>query len=217
MVNWVTNEVKRFELAMSQPLRIFIAVTLPTNVRDVLQETIEALKSYGISGVRWTSKEHIHLTVKFLGNVKKWVLPSVLHRLNEVVLDTGPFHLKLEHLHTFPKGKSARIVWTGIDGNLDALLFLQDSIQEEMVNLGFRKDSRNSLPHITLGRVNYNGTAKQRECIRRGVDILKIPGKAYWEVESIDVMESKLFHSGAAYYKLAQIRLGSLLKKSELA
>ena len=120
---------------MSQPLRIFIVVTLPDNVRDVLQETIETLKSYGISGVCWTSKEHIHLTVKFLGNVGKRVLPSVLHRLNEVVLDMVPFHLRLGHLNTFPKGKLARIIWTGIDGNLDPLLFLQDSIQEEMVKV----------------------------------------------------------------------------------
>ena len=212
MVNWVTIE-KKFELAMSQPLRIFIVVTLPDNVRDVLQETIETLKSYGISGVRWTSKEHIHLTVKFLGNVEKRVLPSILHRFNEVTLDMVPFHLRLGHLNTFPKGKLARIIWTGIDGNLDPLLFLEDSIQEEMVNLGFRKESRSSLPHITLGRVKYNGTSKQRECVRKVVDILKIHGKAYWEVESIDVMESKLFHSGSVYHKLAQIRLGSLLKK----
>lgn len=199
---------------MSQPLRVFIAITLPDNVRDVLQETIEALKSHGIFGVRWARKEHVHLTVKFLGNVEKEALPSVLHRLNEVGLDTNPFDLKLGHLHAFPKGKLSRIVWTGIDGNLDALLFLQDSIQEEMVNLGFRKESRNSLPHITLGRVKYNGTAKQREYMCRGVDVLKILGKAYWGVESIDVMESKLFRSGAVYHKLAQIRLGSLLKKS---
>ena len=198
---------------MTQSCRIFIAVTVPDNTREVLLETVETLKSLGVSGVRWTSKDAIHLTLKFLGNVEKWRIKSILHRLDEVALCMAPFHLRLGHLHTFPPGKLVRILWAGIEGNLDALLFLQDSIEEEMVDLELPKDKRNSVPHITLGRVKNNGTSKQRKRIRDVVDRLKAAGKANWEVKWIDVMESQLFPSGAVYHKLGQIRLSFLLKK----
>jgi len=52
--------------ADAETIRAFIAIELPNNVKEFLEETSSRLKKCG-ADVKWVRTSGIHLTLKFLG------------------------------------------------------------------------------------------------------------------------------------------------------
>ena len=66
-----------------EKIRLFIALPLTCEVRRKLR-VITASLSERISGVRWSRAENIHLTLKFLGDVKTKKVGEIKRLLKEV-------------------------------------------------------------------------------------------------------------------------------------
>lgn len=85
--------------------RIFIAINLPEQVKDKLTGF-----KYEVPA-KWTKKENLHITLKFLGNVWDEYLPDVLEETKKLALKTAPFVVKLDKIDYFPNKERAKYIF----------------------------------------------------------------------------------------------------------
>ena len=80
-------------------MRFFVAIELPEEVRDYLF-TLKNKFHKDLAKVHWVAKKHIHLTLKFLGEVDEKLIKIFIEELNKIKF--RPFELELDKLGAFP-------------------------------------------------------------------------------------------------------------------
>ena len=68
-----------------EPIRAFIAIELPDQIKASLSQLQDTLKKSRSASVKWVDTEGIHLTLKFLGNVDEGEIPALNKALSEAV------------------------------------------------------------------------------------------------------------------------------------
>ena len=188
---------------MSNTIRTFIAIELPEKIGSAISKVQEGIRSYGFK-IRWVRPENIHLTLKFLGNIKEADTEKVGKIVFESVKGYKPISLKAKGIGVFPGIKKPRVVWTGISDQLNLLTELQKTLDEKLEGIGFPKEKRPFRGHLTLGRV------KAKIDPKRLSDALKEFAKFESESFSADrviLYKSELKPKGAVYTKLANLLL----------
>ena len=107
-----------------EPVRCFIAVELPEEVRDEIAQLQAQLKSDNQPGVKWVNPYGIHLTLKFLGSVAQDRISQITRAMGEAAQGVAPFHLKVEGLGVFPNLRRVQVAWVGLSGEVTSTLKL---------------------------------------------------------------------------------------------
>jgi 2'-5' RNA ligase len=176
-------------------VRLFLAVNLPPDLRDVLWSAAEPLRA-GAFPIRWVAPDGLHITMKFLGHVDADRVPGVRERLDRAVVGAKPFSLLLSGFGAFPSPRRPRIVWAGCEP-APPLELLQDRVEREMQELGFPVEARVFHPHVTVGRVKRGAKAQVMDGLEGRLANLTFHEE--FTVQSVDLMESTLHPSGARY------------------
>ena len=137
---------------MAETIRAFIAVELSDQIKETIRNFQEHLKPSGCD-IAWVKPENIHLTLKFLGDVKTKMLPSVIETLRDVCKDLRPFDTTLTQSGVFPDLRHPRVVWIGLDDTDGNLARMARSLETTLGNIGLRKERRDFQAHITVGRI----------------------------------------------------------------
>jgi 2'-5' RNA ligase len=183
-------------------MRSFIAIDLPPDIKESIRGVICEL-SAGATGIRWVSVENIHLTLKFLGEVKEDLVPKVEKQLRAAAVKHKAFNITVRGAGAFPNLRSPNVLWIGIEVS-EALLSLFRDIEAGMAGLGFEPEARRFSPHLTVGRVkDKNGT----EPAMRRLSTYKDTIFGTIDVQEIRLMKSVLKPSGAEYSSVADIGL----------
>ena len=111
--------------------------------------------------VRWPDPANLHLTLKFLGEVPDGDVPGVCEAARRAATRSAPFSFALRGLGCFPPKGPARIVWAGVEPQGDGLLECQKAVEDEMAELGFRREGRAYSPHLTIGRVRQGHDTRE--------------------------------------------------------
>lgn len=69
--------------------RIFIGFRLHPEIQSSLRQTVQKLKDDGIANGTLTTREKLHVTIKFIGNTPGDVIPMLLQELQKTVADKG--------------------------------------------------------------------------------------------------------------------------------
>ena len=184
--------------------RLFIAIDLPTPLRDQLTAL------YGPArGITWTRTEQLHLTLRFLGDVDVSLRESLEQKLAAVSVE--PFVLPVEGLGSFPPRGPARVLWVGVGRGHTRLHQLRQQIDDALLACGLDLDVRFFHPHVTLGRVKDEAPP--------GVvaDFLKKHGAfeaAPFRVTSFILYASELRSSGAIHTPWRTFSLAADVKTS---
>ena len=93
-------------------VRTFVAVEMPENIRRQFGE-VESRLMKADAHVKWVEPHHIHITMKFLGEIDEDRLVDVFRGVEEGVRGLGPFEASLAGLGAFPNLKRPRVVWVG--------------------------------------------------------------------------------------------------------
>jgi len=147
-----------------------------------------------------------HITLKFLGETDA----EVCRRLREAVrkLDPGiaaqPYAMK--GLGAFPGLRRPRVIWCGLDLDAGALARLQRSIEELCAVHGFKNESRQFTPHLTLARVRTDARLPEELTRFMTENGATVYGES--RVERIVLFKSELRREGPVYTALEEIRLG---------
>ena len=195
---------------MTQPdgtLRVFIALSIPSTAKSVLGKVVQDLMAQVSNGVRWVGLDGMHLTLKFLGNIDSVQVGDIVEAMGQASQNTTPFPMLLSGLGMFPNEKRPRVIWAGLQGDLDSLGKLQARIEDEVSRLGFSREKRPFSPHLTLGRVREKTGSDIRQRISAAVSACSISSAESWQVESVRLVQSQLTLGGAAYTDLASVSL----------
>jgi len=137
-------------------IRSFLAFDLPPGIREVLAHVYGEVSRTSLD-VRWVRTEGIHLTVVFMGDIQESDVSSMGEQIGEVCYGYGPFSVSLKSMGCFPNSRNPRVIWVGIEGDLERMSRFRDEIQRKLVPFGIREEKRDFRPHLTLGRFKKPG------------------------------------------------------------
>ncbi len=188
----------------SEKIRAFIAIDIPEDVRDQLVGVISELKRR-VEGVKWVRAEGIHLTLKFLGNVDKNMIPSIRREMEKAADGISSFEMEVKGLGAFPTPNRPRVIWAGLEEPTGELAHLAERVENSMKELGFEAEKRKFHPHLTLGRVKKGGKPGKELVGLIERDSEKSRGT--FTADELVLFRSVLKPGGAEYTKLETVKL----------
>lgn len=125
-------------------LRLFLALQLPADTLDVLEEW----QARQLAGGRPVPRDYLHVTLAFLGSRPRAELASIVDALRASVEGAGEMPLAPVRWH---ETKSVgMIVLRDLAGRATALA---EALHSRLEGLGvYRRDARSWLPHLTVLR-----------------------------------------------------------------
>ncbi len=191
-----------------EQIRSFIAIELPDEGRKGLARLRSELERDEHRFVKWVDPDGIHLTLKFLGNIPFKRVAEITAAMEEAAQGISPFHLEISGLGVFPSLKQVRVFWVGIGGEVERLSRLQKNIDSALAALGFAREERPFVPHLTLARIRQGASPSERRSFGELVDSAIFEDKYHIEVEAVSLMKSQLTPAGAVYTRLSVVGLG---------
>jgi 2'-5' RNA ligase len=197
---------------MAETIRAFIAIELNDQVKQAIREFQDQLKPLGCD-ISWVKPENAHLTLKFLGDVKAKMVPSVTETLTNLCRDLRPFDTALAQPGVFPDLRHPRVVWIGLDDTDGNLARVAGSLETALGNIGFKKERRDFQAHITVGRIKSD---KNIQKLSKSLENYNLPKVVTQSIQNISLYKSVLTGSGPVYSILARFSLGDWNRESSL-
>ncbi|MCA1748654.1 MAG: RNA 2',3'-cyclic phosphodiesterase [Parasphingopyxis sp.] len=174
--------------------RLFVAIRPPRATREMLIDLME-----GLPGARWQDDEHLHLTLRFIGEVDG-------HRAEDIAAALGrvahpPIEVTLSGLGRFGKPGRPRALWVGAEPRAP-LKALHEQVNTLLSTVGLEPERRAYLPHVTIARLG-SGTAPIDHYLSENAGVALPPFRA----EHFGLFESTLSHQGASYAMIARYPL----------
>ncbi len=185
--------------------RTFIAIELPDDIRGRAASLVDRLQS-GSAQVKWVAPSNLHWTLKFLGDVTDEGLAGVCRCVTRVARAHDPFPVQVAGTGAFPSPERPRTIWLGMSRGSQPMVALHAALEAELHKVGFRREGRQFVPHLTLGRVRGRTGVDPglRELIQRhaGFDA------GAMDIAELVVMASYLEPQGPTYQRIGSARLG---------
>ena len=182
-------------------MRLFFAIELPGDVQAALGrlKPREENRDY-----RWSEPWLLHVTLAFLGEQPAERL-DVLQQVGTAAAGASrPGTLRLGQAGSFGSRRAPRVLWVGLDGDLQALSDLQARLAVGLHEAGFALDDRPFSPHVTL--------ARRREQARGGPPAGWPPADrlqpARFALDRLTLFQSRLSPRGPTYTPLSHFPLG---------
>ena len=125
-------------------MRLFVALALP----DAIAESLLALQG-GVPGARWMTRERLHVTLRFIGEVDGRDAIAIDDAL--ATIRAPRFSLELKGIGEFG-GKNPRALWAGVREG-EQVAHLQRKIESAVQRIGLPPEARKFVPHVTLARL----------------------------------------------------------------
>lgn len=134
-------------------MRLFAALIPPEEVLDELADLLAPLRG-SWPGLRWLSRESWHVTLAFYGELDAHGCAMLLPGLAEAARSPA-LELSLAGAGLFPPRNAARarLLWTGLRGDLSGLAGLAEAASTAGVNAGSAEEGHRAYhAHLTLAR-----------------------------------------------------------------
>ncbi len=199
-------------------LRLFAAVPLPPETQAALAGIAAEMRARlpGAWGdaVRWVDLRGAHLTLKFIGGWPAGDAPRLGDAIAAATAGCTPFELRLSSPGVFPERGAPRVLWVGVDGAVDRLAQLRDTVESALAAAGCKPERQPFRPHLTIARIpdplprrrGGAGVGTSREAaagLRGAVDSIGPPDGAAFTVDRVVLFRSELTPRGSIYTPLA--------------
>lgn len=138
-------------------MRLFFGVGLPMGVRKEVWNFCSSIKEK-LPRMKWVEEENLHITLRFLGEMEKEKLATLVRLSDEASRTTKAFPVTLGSLGVFPSHKRARVFWWGLSEGGEGCTGLFKRLEARLVDSGFTPEDKAFHPHITLARLNPPST-----------------------------------------------------------
>jgi RNA 2',3'-cyclic 3'-phosphodiesterase len=186
---------------MSDSIRSFIAIKIPG--LDPLRRVLKDLSAMG-RALKTVDADNLHVTLKFLGETEVNLVPDILELVKEEAAALEPCQLTIAGLGVFPHAQRPSVVWAGLEG-AQTLTALAVDLGAGLELMGFPRESRPFVPHLTLARIK----AKPPESLGA---LLSRHAKTKFgaaTIEQVELIRSELGPEGSRYTVLGTARLGA--------
>lgn len=138
---------------MKDEIRLFVAATLPEEIKSFVQEQKE---KFNHPSLRPVPEQNLHLTLFFIGNASLSNLPAIKNILQNVSQTHAAFKLQYLCTESGPNPRSPRLVWARFQQHsqfekLSRSLAIALSPEEN--------PKQKPIPHITLARYKKGASA----------------------------------------------------------
>ncbi len=175
---------------MTALARAFVAIVPPARVLDAMEAALAPLRA--MPGVRWTSRAHWHLTLRFLGPVPD--VEALSAAATVAFAGASPPTVALGGLGAFPFARRATVVWVGVTSGEDGLADLAARADQAAGSVGLVADEgREYRPHVTVAR------AARPVDARTVTEADPLPIGAPWVADEVVLFESTLGRDGARH------------------
>jgi RNA 2',3'-cyclic 3'-phosphodiesterase len=176
-------------VAGDERLRLFLALRLPD---DVLEE-LERWQLEQLPNVRIVPREHLHVTLAFLGHRLSGEVDAIVGALRDAAAGAGEIRLTpVRYLETRSVGMLV------LEDEGDSAARLAGDLHERLERLGvYKREGRPWLPHLTVARW------RKRQQLHPGPS----PGRTFVPSDAAAYL-SRLHPGGARYAVLETVALG---------
>jgi 2'-5' RNA ligase len=173
-------------------MRCFIAVNLPSEIKDYLNQIIlELERKNQMMNIKWVNPEGLHFTLHFLGNIDEKQIEQVKEIISQSVKDKQSVEVEIGEIDGFPNLDQPRVLFISCREVGDNILkIIQEGIGKQLEKIGIEVDKRPWRMHITFCRLRRPRRIQNSK--------LKIKNLRF-RVKSIDLMKSELSSEGAKY------------------
>jgi len=186
-------------------LRAFIAITPPTALQQTMAEVRQAFQRLSLSWL-WVTSDHIHLTLKFLGNVPDESVTRLLQAMEQAAQGQTAFPVRARALGCFPHPARPRVLWVGLDDPSQALGRLNERLMAALTSLGFPPEDRPFHPHLTLARAQNRVPSGQ---LFPMLQMYQSRDFGEFLVTQVHLVQSQLQRSGSLHTILRSVTLQS--------
>jgi 2'-5' RNA ligase len=174
--------------------RLFIAVAieLSSEFQALTQQLKNELRN---DSLVWVNKDLQHLTLRFLGETPNTKIEPLENVLSDLANETAPFELQLNKIGVFGTKYAPETLWYGFQ-QFDLFKNLFENLEKKLLQIEFKENYGNFIPHITLGRIKKVDNKKRFwETIAKNQPQFNqtIP------VNQLKLIQSKLSNAGPQY------------------
>ncbi|MBR5602661.1 MAG: RNA 2',3'-cyclic phosphodiesterase [Bacteroidales bacterium] len=185
--------------------RLFLAIPIKTRDNDFVP-LLDGLKRQLAheQKINWVRPDHIHLTLKFIGNTPDDDIPKIIEEVGEMLKRHKNFTMDFNRTGIFGSRYAPRVLWLGMQNTPQELLDLEEDTLTSFDKLGYMRDRQNFVPHITLGRIRELCEKQYFQKIVSGIE-----QKTYikQEVNEIILYQSFLRPEGAMYKVIKKFKI----------
>ena len=179
---------------MPELIRAFIAVKVPGNIADELENFLADLRP--LAKIKWVRREQFHITLKFLGEIES----GVLHQVEDILMpmkNFDSFTIELNHIGAFPNLNMPRVLWLGGDKGANELANLSRKINDVLYDeLDIERETKKFRAHMTLARLKDYRLPE--DLVRRLGNVKNFA----WNCSELVLMRSILTPSGPIYSQI---------------
>jgi 2'-5' RNA ligase len=183
--------------------RLFIAITLPADLRVLLSESIKGLARQDLA-IKPISSECIHLTLKFLGSTDILMLREIVAVISDTAEAIDSFSYSCgNRIAAFPDIPSARILFVPVEDTDGQIADVFKVLENNLAKIKIKKEERKFIPHITIARIRENLSNGTADLVKK----ISLNFKGSIACSKITLFESRLKPSGADYTILEEFAL----------
>lgn len=180
--------------------RIFVAAEISEEARRKAADYILKLKTeFPNVKAGWEKAEKLHLTLKFLGDSDEKQIARLFEIVEDISKINSNLKLQIANPNAFPASGNARVLWLGIEGDVEKLREINSVLENECEKIGFKKNKKFK-PHLTIARIRELDNSP--DLIQRHLENKIEPVE--FKVSSIVIYESRLQPTGSVYRKLKE-------------
>ncbi|HSR41582.1 MAG TPA: RNA 2',3'-cyclic phosphodiesterase, partial [Longimicrobiales bacterium] len=95
-------------------MRLFVAINLPAAERRRIHRAAGALRDHGLP-IRWVEPDNFHVTLKFLGQIRREAVGEVEQAVAKAARGNAPFEATIGGFGAFPTIRRPRVLWMGVE------------------------------------------------------------------------------------------------------
>jgi len=181
-------------------IRLFVALIIPDETKNQIIEIRNKIFPHE-GRFRWEENSKIHLTLKFIGEVKEDLLESITKELS-FLEHFQKIRCSAERFGFFFKGKhEPRILWLGL--TLDKSIYsIVDEMNQKLSYYSIPIEKRKFSAHLTLLRIK-NGVPKDFISKFSNAELPKVN----FISNEIVLMKSELSSNGSTYKEIKKYYL----------
>jgi 2'-5' RNA ligase len=188
--------------------RIFVAVDISEQAREIVTSYMENLRrQFPDVRVGWDKPEKLHLTLRFLGDTSNEQLAELKTIVARAAGEISNFKIEIARTGVFPNPRSARVLWIDVIDGQGNLSKLNRMLEDGCERLGFSREKRKFVPHLTIGRIREPGKAGDLAARH----LATMFGPVEMKVSEAVIYRSVLHPSGSVYQKVESFELKTSL------
>ena len=185
-------------------IRTFLCVPAVSNEivskKNMLFSTVDHSKVK----INWVKNVNLHLTIKFIGQTPESSITKIIYSIASITKDLAPFKLGIKGTGCFPNIKKPKTLWLGVQDDYLLLSKLVERVESNLFKLGFARETKVLIPHITIAKINYpqKNIPDFSTFLKSSYDVIDL------NVNRLQLFSSELLSNGAIYSLLKTFPIG---------